>query len=303
MRSEIAAAYYSTEPTQHEFRVRWPDGGLHWLASRSFVECDAEGVALRRIGINWDITGHKTAQAERHQRKQLLREAEARTRMLAHLGHELRSPLNAVLGFAELLQGDTGRLDAAERATFIEHIRASGEHLLALVNNVLAASSLQLNPAPPRCDCVALEPQARQAMAMVCRQAERKAVRIEAQTLSVDLLADATSLRQVLLNLLDNAVKYNADGGWVRLGAREETHPEARYIVVSVADSGCGLSADQLARLFQPFERLGADAGPVEGVGLGLAVSHGLAERMGGSLRARSEPGQGSVFELRLLAA
>jgi|CXWL01.1.fsa_nt_gi PAS domain S-box-containing protein len=303
MRSEIAAAYYSTEPTEHEFRVRWPDGSLHWLASRSFVECDAGGAALRRIGINWDITGHKTAQAERHQRQQLLREADARTRMLAHLGHELRTPLSAVLGFAGLLQGDTGRLDAAERATFIEHIRASGEHLLALVNNVLAASSLQLNPAPPRCESVALEPLARQVMAMVCRQAERKAVRIEAGALDAQVMADPTALRQVLLNLLDNAVKYNTDGGWVRLDARDETLQGARFIVVSVADSGRGLCADQLARMFLPFERLGAESGPVEGVGLGLAVSQGLAERMGGSLRADSKVGQGCVFELRLPAA
>jgi signal transduction histidine kinase len=113
------------------------------------------------------------------------------------------------------------------------------------------------------------------------------------------VLADRRRLTQVLANLLSNAVKYNAPGGAVRVSAqRREGHVE-----IAVADEGPGLDATQLARIFQPFQRLGAEKSSVEGTGLGLALSHHLASAMAGELRVASEPGRGTVFTLALRAA
>jgi signal transduction histidine kinase len=145
---------------------------------------------------------------------------------------------------------------------------------------------------------VALAPLVAETLPLLGPLRDRRTVSLRTGRLDLQVLADPTRLRQVLLNLLSNAIKYNRPGGWVRLRAKAA----GDLVELSVADSGPGLSEAERARLFTPFERLGAKHGPVAGTGLGLALSRQLAEAMGGSIEVESEPGQGATFRVRLPA-
>ena len=139
---EYDLAARERRPASGQFRVRWPDGSWHWLASRSIV-FDAEGAEIRRIGVNWDVTQARKADQARQEREIAQRESHAKSQFLARMSHELRTPLNAVLGFAQLLLAETGRWRCGgEPREQLQHIQAAGQHLLALINDVLDLSSL-----------------------------------------------------------------------------------------------------------------------------------------------------------------
>ncbi len=284
------------------FRVVWPDGEVRWLASRSTLVRDEASGALRRIGVNWDITDRRTAEVVRQERELARRESQAKSQFLARMSHELRTPLNAVLGFSQLLQADAARWASAEavQGQWLGHIHAAGQHLLALINDVLELSSAEGNTLPLALQAVPLQPLAQEVLALLQPLQHSLGVHIETNTLQAAVLADTTRLRQVLLNLLSNALKYNRPGGrvWVQAQAQDEG-----WVLLSVNDSGRGLDAQQQAHLFEPFNRLGAEALGVEGTGIGLAIVKSLVERMGGQVSVDSTPGQGSSFRVRLRAA
>jgi hypothetical protein len=289
------------EPLDYEFRVVWPDGQVRWLASRS-VELRDEATGLRRrIGVNWDVTASRAAEAAARERELAQRESHAKSRFLARMSHELRTPLNAVLGFSQLLlaeeRGDTA--DGARRRQRLEHIRAAGQHLLTLIDDVLDLARVEGGELRMALQPVALEPLVQDSLPLVLPQAQARGVVVRAQALGARVLADPVRLRQVLLNLLTNAIKYNRDGGRVTIDARAE----GVEVVLRVADTGRGMSAEQLERLFEPFNRLGAERDPIEGTGIGLAIVKALVQTMGGRVEVASEPGSGSVFEVRLAAA
>jgi signal transduction histidine kinase len=285
-------------PSETAFRVVWPDGQVRWLATRSQVLFDEHGNPVRRIGVNWDITDARTAEAVRHEREIALRESAAKSQFMARMSHELRTPLNAVLGFTQLLLADELAADGAGSARHrrLDHIRAAGRHLLTLINDVLDLASLDSGELRVALQPVALQPLVAATLPMVGLLAQGRRVDIHTGPLACSVLADATRLRQVLLNLLSNAVKYNREGGSVTVQAATEDD----QVVISVADTGRGMDATQMRQLFEPFNRLGMAAAGIEGSGIGLTIAKTLAERMGGSLHARSTPGEGSVFELRL---
>ena len=285
-------------PHNYEFRVVLPDGRVRWLASRSMPVRDEHGRLVRRIGVNWDVTDSRTAEAVRQEREIALRESQAKSKFLARMSHELRTPLNGVLGFAQLLLAEDDGSDAAAaaRRRRVQQIQAAGQHLLSLINDVLDLSSLEggelriaLQPVPLGPVVAATTPLLEAAM---------REQRIEFHCGPVDVvpLADATRLRQVLLNLLSNAIKYNRPGGRVTLEAMQT----GSGVVIRVADTGRGMSDDQLRHLFEPFNRLGAEGEGIEGTGIGLAIVKALVERMGGSVHVDSTEGVGSLFELRL---
>jgi len=291
-------------PFENEFRVLWPDGRMRWLASRSAEIRDEHSGARRRIGVNWDVTDKRTAEAERRERELAQRESLAKSRFLARMSHELRTPLNAVLGFSQLLLADTARTGADEdtRRRQLEHIHSAGEHLLALINDVLDLSGLESGELRITLQPVALAPLLAQTMPMLDTLCRRHGVEVQLGALPGSVMADATRLRQVLLNLLSNAVKYNRPGGRVQV----EAEAQGAERLIRVTDTGLGMSAEQLRDLYEPFNRLGRQSeGPegVEGSGIGLAIVKALMDRMGGSVRAHSTPGVGSVFELRLADA
>ncbi len=300
----LTDALISGAPFEDEFRVVWPDGQLRWLASRSAEIRDAQTGARRRIGVNWDVTDKRTAEAERREREMAQRESQAKSRFLARMSHELRTPLNAVLGFSQLLlaEADEREPQAQARRMQLEHIRDAGEHLLALINDVLDLSSLESGELRIQLQPVALAPLLAQTMPMLDTLRRKHAVELQLGVLPGVVMADATRLRQVLLNLLSNAIKYNRPGGHVHV----EASLQGTEVLVRVADTGRGMSAEQLRHLYEPFNRLGRQsegAEGVEGSGIGLAIVKALMERMGGSVQAWSTPGAGSVFELRLANA
>ena len=285
-------------PSETAFRVVWPDGQVRWLATRSQVLFDEHGSPVRRIGVNWDITDARTAEAVRQEREIALRESAAKSQFMARMSHELRTPLNAVLGFTQLLLADEPAGDgvSTSRRRRLDHIRAAGRHLLTLINDVLDLASLDSGELRIALQPVALQPLVAATLPMLGSLAQGRQVEIITGPLSCSVLADANRLRQVLLNLLSNAVKYNREGGTVTVQAAIE----GEQVVISVADTGRGMDAAQMRQLFEPFNRLGMAAAGIEGSGIGLTIAKTLAERMGGSLQASSTPGEGSVFELRL---
>lgn len=222
----------------------------------------------------------------------------AKTEFLARMSHELRTPLNAILGFAQLVQlmpALQGQPKVLEMNRFIQD---AGEHLLALVEEVLDLSRIeagQLNLARDSIDLVDL---LRRCQTLTEQLADRHhiGVTLHADLPDAQVCGDATRMRQVLLNLISNAIKYNREGGRVELRV-QVAGPD---ILVTVQDTGRGMSAEQLANLYQPFNRLGAEKmQDVSGTGLGLVISRQLVEAMGGSIQVVSAEGQGTVFTVR----
>ncbi len=224
----------------------------------------------------------------------------AKTDFLARVSHEMRTPLNAVIGFSQLMQMDEQMAPTTTHA-YAGQIRNAGEHLLALVNDLLDLSSaaqgklkLTLQPLP-------LSELVSQALPLLEVEAASHGIALAAE---VDpawrVMADPRRLRQVLLNLLSNAIKYNREGGYVRVHV---SRAESGRVRLQVEDGGIGMTPDQLARMFQPFERLGAERTTVQGTGLGLVIARSLVIEMGGSLAVRSTPRQGTTVTLELVAA
>jgi signal transduction histidine kinase len=216
---------------------------------------------------------------------------------LSRISHELRNPLNAILGFGQLLALE--ELSDSQRHS-VEQILAGGRHLMGLIQDLLdlsraADGNLELSEA--RVD--ARDEVAEAATLFGPLAAEKSlTLSVEAGGEPVWVLADQRRLKQVLLNLISNAINYNRPGGSITLRAARDRDEHVR---IEVSDTGVGMTADQLGRLFTPFDRLGV--GGVEGNGLGLVVSKALVEAMGGSIQVVSSPGAGSVFILRLRVA
>ncbi|MGM9486287.1 PAS domain-containing protein [Ideonella sp. YS5] len=295
---QIRQAAAGGEAAQYEFRVCCPDGQVRWLASRSLPVVDDQGRIVRRLGVNWDITASREAEQERQAAALAQRESEAKSELLARMSHELRTPLNAILGFSELLLAHGESMDAAARQARLEHIQSAGRHLLALINDVLELARPGAETAHPL-GPVALERLLGETLPLVEGAAAECGVSVRREPCPAGLAAwgDPLWLKQVLLNLLTNAVKYNRPGGWVDLSARVIS---STRLCITVRDSGHGMTAEALARAFEPFQQAAERQPGVPGVGIGLAVVKTLMQRMGGAVTARSTPGQGSEFELWL---
>jgi hypothetical protein len=301
-RRQLQSAVDNDEPTNAEFRVVWPDGTVRWLASRSTPVRDEGGHTVRRIGINWDITDVRNAEAARQERLLAQRESQAKARFLARISHELRTPMNAVLGFSQLLLAETADGQAPDPVTWrsrVSQVQASGEHLLALIDDVLELSSLESGELPLSLQPLALAPLVQTTLPLVELQAQQHQVTLALGALDGWVLADPVRLRQVLVNLLSNAVKYNRAGGQVTVSAVASEG----WWLLRVEDTGRGLSPEQLQHLFEPFNRLGAERDGIAGTGIGLAIVQAAVQHMGGTVQVRSKPGVGSVFELALQQA
>ena len=224
---------------------------------------------------------------------------QAKSEFLSRMSHELRTPLNAILGFAQLLELDS---QSAEQRESVEQILRAGRHLLGLINEILDISRIEAGRLQLSLEPVPVYETVRQAIDLVQPSAAdaHVAVRSDAIDERVHVLADRQRLQQVLLNLLSNGVKYNRESGTVTVSCVEVTGGRLR---IDVNDTGRGIAADKLERLFTPFDRLGAEASAIEGTGLGLALSKSLIEAMGGTLRVTSRPEAGCTFSLDLALA
>jgi signal transduction histidine kinase len=223
----------------------------------------------------------------------------AKSEFLSNMSHELRTPLNAIIGFGQLLSASEARLLTADRSKeFVGHIVEAGRHLLILINDILNLAQIEAGKLSVSVEAVSLAEVLSECRAMTEATAGQRNIRLLFPPPdTVCVRADRTRLKQVVLNLLSNAVKYNRDMGSVVVACEEVGGDLVR---VSVQDTGIGMRPEQLKALFQPFNRLGQEAGVQEGTGIGLVLTKRLVELMGGRLAVTSTPGVGTVFSIEL---
>jgi PAS domain S-box-containing protein len=263
----------------------------HWLTPTY----DAAGEVSGGSGIAVDISERRRVEVDLRTAKDEADEANrAKTEFLSRVSHELRTPMNAILGFAQLLQSDEGL--SLRQITRIDHILSAGQHLLELINEVLDVSRIESGMVAVHLEPVGLGALLREVLDIIEPMAASRAVLIDSgppEAQGWTIVADRQRLAQVLLNLLSNGVKYNREGGALRVIC---SRPGEGWVRIMVSDTGIGIPAVAFGKLFAPFERLGRERSNVEGTGLGLALSRRLVELMGGSLGLASIEGQGSDF-------
>ncbi len=222
----------------------------------------------------------------------------AKSDFLSSMSHELRSPLNAILGFAQLMESESPAPSSSQQESIGQILRA-GWHLLKLINEILDLTKIESRQIPLSKEPVLLGEILMECQGMFEPQAQQRGIvmRFPKHDAALYVLADHTRLKQVFINLLTNAIKYNTLQGTVEVNCTQEAH---RRIRVSIRDTGIGLRPDQQAQLFQAFNRLGQEAGGVEGTGIGLVVAKQLVELMGGTIGVQSTVGAGSVFWFEL---
>ncbi len=260
-----------------------------------------ERVGRRTRELREEVAVRKKTEIDLRQAKDEAEFAnEAKSNFLASMSHELRTPMNAILGFSQVLLFDRNEKLLPKQREYLDYIFKSGRHLLELINQVLELSKInsgKIDLSFGEVDPVAL---IEDSLAMVESMAEKRFIEIvrtyDGKT-PYRLVTDGLRYKQVLLNLLSNAVKYNRTGGTITVGFDETPRNMAR---VTITDTGEGFSPDRLGELFQPFNRLGKEAGRVEGAGIGLAITKELVEMMGGNMGCDSEVGRGSTFWFEL---
>ena len=225
----------------------------------------------------------------------------AKSDFLSSMSHELRSPLNAILGFAQLMESGSPLPTPTQKAS-IDQILQAGWYLLELINEILDLALIESGKLSLSLEPMSLPEVLLDCQAMIEPQAQKSGIRISFPQFDIPYFvkADRTRVKQVLINLLSNAIKYNRAGGSVEVSCSANT---AERIRISVQDTGEGLSPEKLSQLFQPFNRLGQEASAEEGTGIGLVVSKRLVELMGGEIGAESTVGVGSVFWIELNSA
>lgn len=222
----------------------------------------------------------------------------AKTDFLSSMSHELRTPLNAILGFAQLMESGFPSPTPAQKRN-LDQILKAGWYLLELINEILDLALIESGKVTLSGESVSLVEVLLECQAMIEPQARKRSIEMKFPRADIPyfIKADRTRIKQVLINLLFNAVKYNKPGGTVTV---ECTLSPPDSIRISVRDTGPGLNADQLAQLFQKFNRLGKETGAVEGTGIGLVVTKRLIELMGGTIGVNSTVGEGSVFWIEM---
>ncbi len=291
--TELFRSAKKTVPAQ--FRICCPDGRALWIESDRVPELDAQGNAVALVGTHRDITGEVTTRAQTRALADAELVARTRAELLATLAHELRNPLNAVRGFAQLLRLGTPGTGPGP-ATAALHIQNAAEMMTALLDDLsdlASADAGRLRWRPVSLEVATFLVECRAWL----QQHEGSGDRIRVQMpMSLKLWADPTRTRQILLNLLTNALKYSDKE--VGLGATQD----GETVRIWVRDAGQGLDAGQIQRAFEPFERLGRERGMQPGSGIGLTLCLRLARMMGGDIEVVSERGVGSEFTLVLPA-
>jgi PAS domain S-box-containing protein len=287
-----------------EFAVLWPDGSEHVLALRGEFYRGNDGQPERLTGVCWDVTDQQRAREQLSRLKEAADAAnEAKSEFLTSMSHELRTPMNSIIGFSQLvLRSSRSRLDD-EDVDALQTVQRNAKHLLTLINQILDLSRVEsgrMSLARGRLDLTAL---ARDVLQETRPLVGEKAItlRLEAPGAALEIDGDETRVRQILTNLVANAIKYTAAGS-VTVRIREDEDADIGSVVrVAVVDTGPGIDETDRLRLFQRFSRLDTDATHREGgTGLGLSLSQELARMHGGRIDVASDGVSGSEFVLTL---
>jgi PAS domain S-box-containing protein len=288
------------------------DGAHRWITAHGEAVHDADGRIAKLRGTSIDITESRLADRQRLEAAARLERAEAvkdaaeqanraKSEFLSRMSHELRTPLNAILGFSELLQNATPPL-LPDQLGYVGHVQTAGRHLLSLINDLLDISRIEIGAMTLHLDDVDVLPVVRDAVTGLAQEARSRGVALslaDGDETPALARADRTRLRQVAYNLISNAIKYNRPGGAVGVHVTNEQ----AWVQLRVSDNGLGMTADQRAALFRPFDRLGRERSGVGGAGIGLAITQQLVQGMGGRIEVHSVPGEGSEFKVSLPVA
>lgn len=298
--ASMKASARTLAPWRFDFRLRRPDGELRWISGASTPQRDGDSAVLWH-GYFEDTTDVHELHLAREAAAVAQAANQAKTEFLSRMSHELRTPLNAVMGFAQLMQLDEVDPLSPNQRRRVGLIHDAGGHLLQMISELLDLTRIESGNLALECVDVTLEPLLVDCVEMLRPSAETADVRL----MPIDVLpslavrGDPTRLRQVVLNLVSNAIKYNRPGGSAHISASRS--PEG--VVVRVADTGVGIAVEHLQSLGEPFNRLAHQRSVIEGTGIGLAVTRGLIELMSGRLDVQSTVDEGSVFSVFLPAA
>ena len=294
----IAMVTGSRNHLHARYRVRNAEGAWVTVDSRSQAVVDDDGAFRGAVVVTRDVTERLRSEEHLETLRQAAEQASrAKSEFLSRMSHELRTPLNAILGFSQLLEMDELPVPQSDS---VDHILRAGRHLLELIDEVLDIARIESGHLELAIRPVLVSEVVAEAVGAVRAMADRAEVVVQN---GVDpdegpaVLADRQRLLQVINNLVSNAVKYNRPGGRVDVTCPHA--PEGR-VRIAVSDTGQGIAADNLERVFEPFERLGAGQSGVEGTGVGLSLARRLVDHMQGSLEASSVPEVGSTFTVEL---
>lgn len=284
----------SGKPQQMEYDLRTNDGVQRHFEAR-FVPMGAK----LTLFLARDMTWHKEVERTLLDKQSAEAANAAKSAFVSRMSHEIRTPLNAISGFAQLLQRQMeDDLVAAAPQSYVGHILYASAHLTALVNDILDLQRIEVGGLTCHIEALSLSEIVERGIAMLAPMAHRHGITLLSDIAPQCLVhADRQRMSQVVMNLGSNAIKYNTSGGLVRFTV--EVLADGA-LALHIEDTGAGMSEAQLARLFQPFERLGKELSNIEGSGLGLIITRSLIEAMGGRLEIRSHPGAGTRATITL---
>lgn len=294
-----------------EVRLRCkPDDRYCWYLSRATPLKNSDGQIIRWLGTLTDIEIQKRAESVLQEANTTLGEArdraveasKAKSLFLANMSHELRTPLNAIIGYAEILEEELTDSQDSKNTEDVRRIILAGQHLLALINDVLDLAKIEAGKITLTYNSFALESLIQQVASSVTPMAEQRKneLIIDCGNDCGTLYADEVKVRQILINLMSNACKFT-ESGTIRIQVSRQQENGANWVVIAVQDTGIGIATNQMPKLFKEFSQ--ADPSPTRnygGTGLGLAISRRYAEMMGGDISVQSVEGEGSTFTVRL---
>lgn len=306
---KIRQAFETGEPYSIEHRFRHPELGERVILERAQVTRNGTGEISGLVGTAHDITEQNRILRELEDAKELAEDSSrAKSRFLANMSHEFRTPLNAIIGYSEILKEDAADADRADSIADLDRINAAGRHLLVLVNELLDLSKIEAGRMELFVESFDVAELVRDVISTVGPLAAQNGneLALECSPDAGDISADATKIRQILYNLLSNAAKFTEQGR-IAVAVRRLSEPgtdnHGGWILFTVTDNGIGMEPGQIDASFRAFDQLDpSTTRKYGGTGLGLAISRHYCELMGGAISAESRPGEGSVFTVRLPA-
>ncbi|WP_199310651.1 PAS domain S-box protein [Phormidium tenue] len=295
----------------YEFRVIHPDQSIHFIKAYGKVKRDSQGNAESMIGVNFDVSDRKQSETKLQlANEELKRATRLKDEFLANMSHELRTPLNSILGMNEGLQeGIFGRINERQ-IQVLQTIEISSTHLLTLINDILDVAKIESGQVTLELTATDINSLCNSSLAFIKQQALTKRIQLIPRIPKnlPEIMLDERRIRQVLINLLNNAVKFTLEGGTITLEVSQVQLESSttnltplNYIKIAVIDTGIGISAENIQKLFQPFIQIDSALNrQYTGTGLGLALVKRLVELHGGTIELTSEVGVGSCFAINL---